>query len=307
MTRCCGLCGKSASKDSDPFGSAASDGSSPMPANSADHPILDERRIRLTKSLSDLALDSNLLTQQQKYKRSQSIMEWDRPHQTAITFDWDDTLFPTTWLRSQYPKLKWHEPMASNSEFRHVFKECETKVEALVRHAADLGKVHIVTLASHPWVDISIRNFMPGLEHVFRELNVSVAYARDELAADETEVDIGKLSTDLKRRAMHKLMKKFYSQYEKQSWKNVLSIGDSFFEVQALRDLVSDHRKAESEKRCRAKTVKLAEAPDMDQVQAQLSVLLSWMRPLVSLDDDADIDLDGPIDGVMNWQKKLVP
>ena len=264
-------------------------------------PITSVNRLRLTKSLSNIA--DHDVAAKIAFTRSQSTAEWDRPNQTLIFWDWDDSCFPTTWLRAQYPKLKWHEPMDPSSPYKATLDECSNNIARTLTTASQLGKVYIVTLASSPWVSISIRNFMPELEATIERLGIRIVYARDELLDSESEKQVGRLSTALKGRAMHRLANEFYSQYERQSWKNVISFGDSMFEAQALRNIVYDHRKEETVKKLRAKTLKLAEAPDMAQINAQLSVIDAWMRPIVIYDDDFDIDLDGPIDDVLKWQQ----
>jgi hypothetical protein len=135
-------------------------------------------------------------------------------------------------------------------------------------------------------------------------LGIPVAYAREELLPGDDALGSEEVSRMLKRRAMNRVIKKFYSQYVQQSWKNVISIGDSVFERQALQDVVS-FKKQDASKKCRAKTLKLADAPDVDQLNAQMTVLATWLRPMVMYDDHIDIDLDGNLDDVLKWQRRF--
>jgi len=141
---------------------------------------------------------------------------------------------------------------------------------------------------------------MPDVLQAMSTLQVKVAFAREELQPLENQQE----SLELKRRAMNRLITKFYSHYPQQSWKNVVSIGDSPFERQALLDVVEAHKQPEG-KRCRTKTIKLADAPDLQQFNSQLDLLSSWLRLVIRYDNDCDIDLNGSIEEVLKWKKVL--
>ena len=142
---------------------------------------------------------------------------------------------------------------------------------------------------------------MPEVLTAISRLQIKVVFARQEI--DKTEKNPN--SVDLKKRAMQKVLSKFYSNYPEQSWKNVISIGDSAFERQALSEVVMNHNEFE-DKKCRCKTVKLAEAPDLTQLNSQLDLLCSgWLKKIVTYDDNCDIDLNGSIDALLKWKKLL--
>ena len=268
-------------------------------------PVNDVKRAELKRTLSNISSQdlSLRLPAAAKLRSTVSTLDWYKPTQTAVIFDWDDTLFPTSWLKAQ-SGLRWYEPLAANSPYRPIFKEISTNIREVLETAAELGSVSIVTLASSPWVTIAVRNFLPELEAVIVNLGIPVAYAREELLPGDEALSSEDMSRMLKRRAMNRVIKKFYSQYAQQSWKNVISIGDSIFERQALQDVVSFKKQA-ANKKCRAKTLKLADAPDIDQLNAQMTVLTTWLRPMVLYDDHIDIDLDGNLDDVLKWQRRF--
>merc|ERR1719265_1477706 len=56
----------------------------------------------------------------------------------------------------------------------------------------------------------------------------------------------------------------FYSRYAHQSWKNVITIGDSIFERDAVRRVVLNRPSAK--KKCRTKTAKLLDEPEIDEL-----------------------------------------
>ncbi|CAK0869063.1 unnamed protein product [Prorocentrum cordatum] len=106
----------------------------------------------------------------------------------------------------------------------------------LLRLADERGKIVIVTLARSPWVTDSCRHFYPGMGELIKKLGIQIVYARDgeqiehnkvnSMAEDQFET----FWAETKGRAIFKVLSDFYSQYEGQSWKNILSVGDSHFE-----------------------------------------------------------------------------
>jgi hypothetical protein len=83
----------------------------------------------------------------------------------------------------------------------------------------------------------------------------------------------------------------FYSRYAHQSWKNVISIGDSIFERDALRRVMVN-RKAQSTKRCRTKTLKLFDDPNADELIEQVRVVHEVLGMMVQYDGELDIEID---------------
>jgi hypothetical protein len=252
-----------------------------------------EQRVTLQRTLSQFAAEP--IVSHGKFLASKSNLEFDQPHQTLIFLDWDDSLFPTTYLKDK--GIAWYEKCPE--PYQPVFDRCCGFITAFLEKAAALGSVSIITLATSPWVSLSIQNFMPNLEPIIEKLRIPIIYAKEELMlADNTNAE--NFNTTLKRRAMTKAAKRFYSQYKNQSWKNIISVGDSNYERDALIEVVSNKKQGENRK-CRVKTLKLADCPDIEQVNAQLDVLKSWIPSMVAHDNNFDIDMDGPVDNVINW------
>ncbi|CAK0840920.1 unnamed protein product, partial [Prorocentrum cordatum] len=82
--------------------------------------------------------------------RRSSQDEFASPRQTIIILDWDDTLFPTSYVRDR------------QSPDRIRLARAAAAAEQLLRRAAALGEVRIVTLAKAPWVSMSCEHFFPG-------------------------------------------------------------------------------------------------------------------------------------------------
>jgi len=245
---------------------------------------------------------------------------------TMLVLDWDDTLFPTTWVREDCG-LHWKYPLAEQVQESPgrttVEKLLETlagKVDAFLATAADLANIVIVTLARQPWVSTSAVNFMPHLTTLLQKHELKVVYARDcipqSLKAEyaQEEFKSGEQEADywmrVKAAAMETEIKDFYSA-SSASWKNCVSLGDSEFERAALVKTTSDYMAQESEdgevvstgitaeavskdghlKRLRTKTVKMLDEPSVEELIAQITVLTSWLPFICAQDEGLDVEL----------------
>mmetsp|Transcript_57537 Transcript_57537/g.126328 ORF Transcript_57537/g.126328 Transcript_57537/m.126328 type:complete len:358 (+) Transcript_57537:78-1151(+) len=83
----------------------------------------------------------------------------------------------------------------------------------------------------------------------------------------------------------------FYSRYSGQSWKNIISVGDSIFERDAVRRVVGSHSQRQK-KKCRTKTLKLFDEPDIDELIQQVRVVQEVLSMMVSYDGELDIEID---------------
>merc|ERR1719469_1196035 len=73
-------------------------------------------------------------------------------------------------------------------------------------------------------------------------------------------------------------------------WKNVMSIGDSIVERDAIKELLWNHAEGDLDPCC--KTVKLMEEPSAEQLGAELLLLGSWLRSMASYSEDFDVTMD---------------
>jgi hypothetical protein len=174
--------------------------------------------------------------------RRNSQVDFAKPTQTIIIFDWDDTLFPTTYVRDDL-NLQWRKPIEKQDLSKEQKREISGHLEKCERHAAQLlqlaitlGKVVLVTLARAPWVSECCKQFYPKVGKIVDDFRVPIVYAQDGQHVDYDKQKM--MSSDeveffyamMKGKAIAKVVGKFYSQYSGQSWKNIISIGDSDFE-----------------------------------------------------------------------------
>jgi len=175
-----------------------------------------------------------------------------------------------------------------------------------------------VTLAKAPWVSMSCEHFFPGLQALLHQLGIKVVYAAVEedgsqmdydKVGEMTEGEAERLLSGAKGRAIARELRQFYSHYEGQTWKNVISIGDSVFERSGTHSAVKSYLEGKgiSSKdpngrgeleaangqvfKVRTKTLKLKEGPTIDEVTAQVTALQRWLPQLVRTDASFDLEL----------------
>lgn len=251
-----------------------------------------------------------------------SQAEYFKNEQTIIIFDWDDTLCPSSWIRANKRVLSFFRPAPNIEKFQRPLRELQTNCEALLRFAMKLGSVIIVTNAMEPWVETSCRNFLPGLLPLISDLPVIYARSIYEMQACEpsshcsgnrmplpglyTANGQNRLSNYNMRLAAQRYdemapqrwkevafsqeINGFYSRYQHQSWKNVISIGDSIFERDALRKVVL--QRPVQKKKCRTKTLKLFDDPEIEELIAQVRVVHEVLSMMVQYDGELDIEID---------------
>jgi hypothetical protein len=249
-----------------------------------------------------------------------SQAEYFKPEQTIILFDWDDTLCPSNWIRENRPALSFFKPCPPDEKYQRPLRELQKHVEATLRLALKMGKVVIVTNAMDPWVETSCRNFLPALVPIVSQ--IQVIYARsvfDTFACDAAKKNAGRTSSPgralpglfaasgqnklassqprdemapqkWKEIVFEQEITGFYSKYDRQSWKNVISIGDSIFERDAVRRVVLNRPTAK--KKCRTKTAKLLDEPEIDELVAQVRVIHDALGLMVQYDGNLDIEID---------------
>jgi len=244
------------------------------------------------------------------------------PSQTFIVLDWDDTLFPTTYVRDDLG-LCWQTPMRSQrlesrekAEITRNLQKCADSCCALLRAASRCGKVVLVTLAKNPWVKVSCENFFQSVGALIQELDVPIIYAQEGQQVDydksemSTSEDIERFWSGVKGKAIAKELGEFYSQYDGQSWKNVISIGDSDFErlgtQQATRGYMKQTGISRSKTievsghvyKVRTKTFKMLDQPTVEELTVELAMLQKWLPLMVGLDNSFDVnlnDLEDPV------------
>mmetsp|Transcript_733 Transcript_733/g.1571 ORF Transcript_733/g.1571 Transcript_733/m.1571 type:complete len:652 (-) Transcript_733:121-2076(-) len=225
---------------------------------------------------------------------------------TVIILDWDDTLFPTTWV-CEHMKLQWSCPCPPLDEYVKPLAAAEEQALKLVAAATRLAAtVAIVTLARQPWVETTCRNFYPSMHRALLEHDLPVVYARDvtggAISGQCDQVIPGTTSANgsvLKGRAIARLCTDRSPLLPAFGvggvWGvNVLSIGDSTYEAEGLKLATEQwafHNHRTAERLPRPKTVKMLDEPAVCDVRNQLRLIVGWLGAMVRTDVPFNLDL----------------
>jgi hypothetical protein len=99
------------------------------------------------------------------------------PEETLIFFDWDDTCMASGWLQASGFKIyDTYGPV--KQKYAEMGEALASVLEPLLLHAAQLGRVVIVTNANDGWVEASCAAFMPKLLPLISTLSVFSAQDR---------------------------------------------------------------------------------------------------------------------------------
>eukprot|EP00397_Hematodinium_sp_SG-2012_P037689 GEMP01040876.1.p1 GENE.GEMP01040876.1~~GEMP01040876.1.p1 ORF type:complete len:345 (+),score=76.27 GEMP01040876.1:490-1524(+) len=198
-----------------------------------------------------------MLVQNEDDVRRNSQDSFSTKGQTIIIFDWDDTLFPTSWVRHE-KGLHWRYPLEQQiksfsdqeiATFKNQLSTLQKNVDRILTQAMILGHVVIVTLARPPWVELSCDNFFPHIGRFVKKHNIKIVYAQDLADGAVTNYDKQKFMSDddverfwiqKKQTAIMGEISDFYTKSES-SWKNIISLGDSDLERYATQASLMDY------------------------------------------------------------------
>lgn len=265
--------------------------------------------------------------------RRNSQAQYAEKNNTALILDWDDTIFPTTWVRDDCG-MNWRLPLEEQLEvegrrrpiIQGLLAKLLERAEIFFREATQLANCFIVTLARRPWVDISMENFLPGLRNIIETHNLKIIYAQeyvsDAMSAEYANGDAFRPAEEVeqfwirvKAEAISKELEEVHTK-QKASWKNIISFGDSNFERYGTMAAGKDYMRKETEggmviatgstaegiskdgqvRKLRTKTLKMLSDPTVEEMTAELTLLTRWLPHMVRQDSGFDLEIDNTDD-----------
>jgi hypothetical protein len=98
---------------------------------------------------------------------SYRIERFRGPVETCIIFDWDDTLFPSSWVDRKRLHANYQSLEELPEERRLQFVNLEQQIITLLEKASNYGHVLIITNAQNGWIQFCCNKFLPNLLHFF--------------------------------------------------------------------------------------------------------------------------------------------
>jgi len=121
-------------------------------------------------------LRKNLLSRLTYEKIWLTPMEKPKKYETAILFDWDDTLLCTSFIS---PSGVYKNVQLSKAVMQSI-KVLERTTKRMLEQAVAIGRVYIITNACDGWVQFSCKTFMPEVLPILSKITIISARARYE-------------------------------------------------------------------------------------------------------------------------------
>jgi hypothetical protein len=188
---------------------------------------------------------------------------------TLIIIDWDDTLYPTTWVMSN--KIDLTDPKSRYKYLKH-FEQLDLLLSATLKHMTTLGEVIIVTNAMPEWVGLSVsvlpktKKILEGIDVISARLN----YQNNTKMADWKKLTFEELI--IRRSKKHK-------------YANIISLGDAEFEYNALINLY----KLNTIPHKYLKSIRFAKSPDYDILLEQIQMIRKNIKQICTMTRQMDM------------------
>jgi hypothetical protein len=196
---------------------------------------------------------------------------------TLFVWDWDDTLFPSSWINMQGMRLD--DDYQCGELQRQELDALSAQVLATLQVAANLGTVVIVTNAEEGWVPLSCGKFMPKIQPIIDQFKVVSARTRYE-----TPGVFSPLTWKVK--CFEAEIAEHFSNLQTpvRAYRNVISLGDSIHEREALQRVAK-------ELPCGSKTMKLPERPTLQDLIHCHELMRKNLPTLAAHDGDLDLQV----------------
>jgi hypothetical protein len=190
--------------------------------------------------------------------------------------DWDDTLYPTTWVHKNSIDVTKLELL---HDYRVYFLELDKTISTLLESLNQVGDIWIVTNASLNW----IKSCLLGLELTRKTIiinKIRIVSARDSYSLNNSSPTEWKILTF--QDIMENIINKINKRLKPNTFINIISIGDAMYEYMALINLdnfiksyTSKSSSFYSNNKIKyfLKNIKFIEKPNFDCIIDQMNVL----------------------------------
>jgi hypothetical protein len=195
-----------------------------------------------------------------------ATLEINPKNNSLVILDWDNTLFPSTWVTNNFIDLN---DNIIKQKYLDFFIDLDNIIYNLLQKILYKSKVIIVTNALPIWITIS-SNVLPKTKILLK--NIKVISARKDYQK------ITNNSYDWKKHAFNNEVINLLNNEEKQ---NIISIGDALYEYKALINLYNNNRIL--------KSIKFVENPNIDVLKDQLKVLQDNIHIIINHSKHLDL------------------
>ena len=186
--------------------------------------------------------------------------------------DWDDTLFPTTWVNSNSINITNSDDLA---KYKIYFLELDKTISQLLESLNKVGDIWIVTNASIRWISSCLK-ILNSTRKTIIDNNVRIVSARDSYSKNNNSPTEWKIMTF--QDIIQDIINKIANKVKPNTWINIISIGDAMYEYIALLNLdnfIKTYIKRinSNDFKYLLKNVKFIEKPEFSLIIDQMNVL----------------------------------
>jgi len=192
--------------------------------------------------------------------------------------DFDDTLIPSSWLKSKGVHVTCSSCEEFTPEMVAVCERVGQHAAALINAIKKYGKIVIVTNATRSWLELSTKTFMPSISDLILSIPIiSAADLYEYYSSNSTTWKKIAFQNDALRIAFT----------IKPPMCTVISIGDGEAERQALKYI---HSLAPADS-MRTKSIKFMDNPSPELLAKQLATTLQQLHMVVTRPESLDLQM----------------
>jgi hypothetical protein len=194
--------------------------------------------------------------------------------ENLLIFDWDDTLFPTSFITRQGLKL---DGQSIPAHLQVLLDDYAEYVKDTLFEAQRYGTVILVTNAETGWIDLTTRKFLPTIAR--EVMSLRQISARSIFEPQGVKTPFG-----WKEHAFRMVIDEHYSDFSAGHVKHVISFGDSAHERDAVIRVCADLSQQPEAGKIRCKSLKFMERPDLDQMKKEHNLIRQCLSQILHVD-----------------------
>jgi hypothetical protein len=230
---------------------------------------------------SNNSINNSINNLQSNKANSNQVVLKNKIYLTNIfIIDWDDTLFPTTWIHSNGINLN-DENSVSN--YKLYFLELDKTLSKFLDSFNKIGDIYVVTNANIKWIK-SCLGILNITRNTIIKNNIRIVSARDSYSQVNNSPTEWKILTF--QDILEDIVKKITRNLKPNTCLNILSIGDANYEYIALVNLDAYFKqnlpKTTSNINYLLKSIKFVEKPEFNYIIDQLNVVYKNQNSIIN-------------------------
>ena len=190
--------------------------------------------------------------------------------------DWDDTLFPSTWVNLKKINLANSDEI---NNYKIYFLELDRTVSIFLDYLNKIGDIYIVTNANIKWIK-SCLTILPLTTKVVMMHNIRIVSARDLYSNDLTILE---WKNNTFKDILNSIIQKIYKKIENNNnYLNIISMGDAVYEYNALLNLDTYFKMHNKNIKYLLKNIKFMEKPNFEYIIDEIQVTQKNIKSIVN-------------------------